>query len=173
MAARFNPADGSLDTTFGVNGLALTTGNQVNFASVDVALEPDGRIVVAESSRLVSPTNFALARFLATGPQIGSFTASPNPTTARSSVTLITSNLTDTNPGTTITQVTFYLDSNGDGTLGAGDTFLGYGTQTGPGTWAFTFSAVGLAPGTYTFIAQAEDSDGVFGDPFAVAVQVI
>jgi hypothetical protein len=30
-----------------------------------------------------------------------------------------------------------------------------------------------LAPGTYTLFAQAEDSFGVFGDPFAITATVI
>jgi uncharacterized delta-60 repeat protein len=167
MAARFNPADGSLDSSFGVNGLTVTTGNQVNFASVDVALEPDGRIVVAESSRLVSPNSFALARFLATGPQIGSFTTSSNTVPSGSSLTLTAANITDGNPGSNITQVEFYyFDGSGN------KVSLGYATQTSPGVWSLTFT-VSLAPGTYTLFAQAKDNYGVFSDPLSLTLQVL
>jgi hypothetical protein len=46
---------------------------------------------------------------------------------------------------------------------------LGYGTQTSPGVWTLTFT-VNLAPGSYTLFAQAEDSYGVFGYPFAITL---
>jgi uncharacterized delta-60 repeat protein len=46
MVARYNP-DGSQDTSFGVNGIAGETVVQVANDQMDVALEPDGRIVVA------------------------------------------------------------------------------------------------------------------------------
>ena len=54
-----------------------------------------------------------------TGPQIGSFTASPNPVTAGNSVTLTGSNITDANPSSTIKQVAFCVDSNCNRWLGA------------------------------------------------------
>src|SRR5205085_1402916 len=97
-----------------------------------IALQPNGDIVVAASSNNGSKWNFAVARYLPSEPQISSFTASPNPVTTGGSVTLSASNITDGNPGSTITQVAFYLDSNGDGILEPGsDTLLGYGTQSG------------------------------------------
>src|SRR5262249_15885966 len=46
MVARFNAADGSLDTSFGTGGIAVAAGVSVDPDKVDVALEPDGRIVV-------------------------------------------------------------------------------------------------------------------------------
>jgi len=164
MVAHYN-ANGSLDTSFGIAGETLV---HVRNDQMAVALEPDGRIVVAGPGIVGGGTNFALVRFLAAGPQIGSFTASANPATAGSPLTLIASNIIDLNPGATIAQVAFYVDSNGDGKLEPGtDTLLGYGTQTSPGVWTFTFT-VNLAPSTYTLFAQAEDSYGVFGDPFAL-----
>ena len=165
MAARWN-TDGSVDTTFGTAGFAMTASGTGRGQAV--AFEPDGRIVV------VGLFDFVVARFLATGPQIGSFTASPNPVTAGSDLTLTTSNITDANPGARITQVAFYQDSNGDGVLEPGtDTLLGYGTQTSPGTWIFTFSTTGLASEAYTFFAVAADNDGVLGDALAATEQVI
>ena len=100
--------------------------------------------------------------FIVAGPQIGSFTASPNPVTSGSSTTLTASNITVGNAGSTVTQVTFYyFDSNGN------QVTLGTGTQTN-GVWALTFSTTGWASGTYTLFAQAEDSYGVLGDPLAL-----
>jgi hypothetical protein len=107
-----------------------------------------------------------VARYLSSEPEVGSFTAGPDPVASGSSVTLTASNLTDGNPAATITQVAFYVQVNGSNTL------LGYGTQTSPGVWTFTFT-VNLAPGSYTLFAQAEDSDGVFGalDALTLTVQ--
>ena len=48
---------------------------------------------------------------------------------------------------------------------------LGYCTQTIPGVWTFGFT-LNLVPGSYTLFAQATDSDGIFGDPFALMLTV-
>jgi hypothetical protein len=110
---------------------------------------------------------FAVLRFLPSAPEVGSFTASPNPVTSGSSTTLTASNITDGNAGSTINQVTFYYyDSTGTKQV------LGYGTQTSPGVWTLSFT-VTLAPGTYTLYAQAQDSYGVLGDPLALTLQVV
>lgn len=163
QAARYNAADGTLDTSFGTNGVATASGVGVSAYKTGVALEPDGRIVVVGT--VDHSLGFAVARFLAAGPQVGSFSASPNPLTSGSSLTLTASNITDANPNSTITQVAFYVQINGSNTL------LGYGTQSSPGVWAFTFT-VKLAPGTYTLFAQTQDSFGVLGDPMPLSLTV-
>jgi uncharacterized delta-60 repeat protein len=161
LVARYN-TDGSLDTAFGTNGIA-TTESGVG-PRVDMALEPDGRIVLASYTNAPGQVVLALARFLATGPQINSFT---DPMIVGSSVTL-TASVAALNPGSTVTQVAFYyFDSNGNKvTLGTVT-----GTQTSPGVWSFTLT-VNLAPGTYTLFAQAEDSYGAFSDPRALPLAV-
>jgi hypothetical protein len=107
-------------------------------AALAVAIQPDGRIVTAN------------ARYLASEPAIGSFTASPNPVTAGSSTTLTATNITDGNPNSTITRVAIYIDSNGAQTL------VGYATQTSPGVWTYAFSTAGLTSvDTYTLTAQS------------------
>ncbi len=158
MVARWN-SDGSLDTTFGANGFAFASGTGQGTA---LALEPDGRIVVAGNN--IYSGGIELARFLAAGPQIGSFSVSANPVTSAGSDTLTVSTITDANSGATITQVAFYVEVNGTNTL------LGYGTQSN-GSWTLTFT-VKLQPGTYTLFTQAEDSYGVFGDPLALSLTV-
>jgi uncharacterized delta-60 repeat protein len=155
--ARYN-VDGSLDVTFGSGGIVAPAFGQGDTA---VALQSDGKIVTTA----VNSGTFGVARYLPWEPQIGSFTASPNPVSAGSSLTLIASNISDANPGATITQVAFYVSINGTNTL------LGYGTQSSPGAWTLTFT-VHLTPGVYTLQAQGEDSDGVFGDPVAVTLSV-
>jgi uncharacterized delta-60 repeat protein len=166
--ARYN-ADGSLDTSFGTGGQVLTQLNGRG-DSYALALEANGDIIAAGQAPPLSKngqTEVAVASYSGDPvPVIGSFTASSYTVTAGTSVTLTASNITDANPGATITQVTFYYyDSTG--TL----QILGYGTQTS-GTWTFTFSTSGLSSGSYTLYAQAEDNYGVFGDPFALTLTV-
>jgi hypothetical protein len=107
-------------------------------------------------------------------PVIGSFTVNPNPVTAGSSVTLTEPNTLDAAPGSTITQVAFYLDSNNDGALQPGtDRLLGMAMQTSPGVWTLTNSnAFGLTAGTYTLFARAEDNYGAFSYPVALTLTV-
>jgi uncharacterized delta-60 repeat protein len=162
LVARFNSADGSLDTSFGTSGIASSGSSAAG--TVAVALEPDSRIVVAGTIPPY-PSGFTLARFLSTVPQITSLSANPNPVTAGSSVTLTASNIIDPSPNSTITQVAFTVQSNGTNTL------LGYGTQTSTGTWTLKFT-VNLAPGTYTLSAQAEDSYGILGDLMSLTLTV-
>jgi hypothetical protein len=79
--------------------------------------------------------------------------------TAGTSVTLTAANVVALNPGSTVTPVAFYLDSNGDGVLGAGDALLGDGSQSAADTWTFLF-------------AQATDSYGVRSDPLPLTLAV-
>jgi uncharacterized delta-60 repeat protein len=158
---RYNP-DLSLDTSFGMAGVATFAPPQSRDAFCGMGLEPDGRIVVAGLFNNSSLDQVAVARFLATGPQIGTFSANPN----AGNVTLAASGITDGNPNSTIAQVAFYVQIAGSNTL------LGYGTQTSPGIWQLTTS-VSLATGTYTLVAQAEDSYGAFGDPMFLQFQVL
>src|SRR5262249_31381475 len=133
----------------------------------------DGRIVVAGSALDAAHDSvFALARFLAAGPQVGSFSASPDPVPAGGSVTLTAADVVALNPNSTITRVAFFQDSNGDDLLDSGDALLGYGTETGTGTWTYTFSLSGWAAGTSTVFAVAEDSYGVFSDPIPLSLSL-
>jgi uncharacterized delta-60 repeat protein len=160
-ALRVN-SNGSVDTGYGNGGWAtsvLPTGSDDVRA---MALEPDGRLVLAGTTGEV-----ALVRFLGSAPQVGSFTASPNPVTSGSSLTLTASNITDGNPNSTVTQVAFYY-IDGTGT----QQVLGYGTSDGHGNWTLTYT-VGLPAGTYTLYAQATDNYGALGDPLALTLQVM
>jgi len=64
--------DGSIDNSFGTNGIASTTFGSVN-AAYAVALQPDGKIVVAGSSGPASQHDFAVARFDSDGSLDNSF----------------------------------------------------------------------------------------------------
>jgi len=161
---------GSLDTGYGTGGWASAPvgyGSSGNASAL--ALEPDGRLVLAGYARPTAntnPTDVALVRFLSSAPQIGSFTANPNPASAGSSATLSASNISDGNPNSTITQVTFYyFDANGNKVV------LGTGTQDSSGNWVLNVT-INLPSGTYTLYAQAQDNYGVLGDPAALTLTV-
>jgi uncharacterized delta-60 repeat protein len=162
---RYN-TEGSLDSTFGAGGIVITAIGTATSEANGVVIQSNGDIVVAGNTLNGSAGNFAMARYLPSEPEVGSFTASPNPVTAGSSLTLTASGITDANPASTIAQVVFYYDdSTGSKQI------LGYGTQTSPGVWTLNYT-VNLPSGSYTVYAQAEDSYGVFGDPIASPLTV-
>src|SRR5262249_13657802 len=104
-------------------------------------------------------------------PQIGALTVSPNPVTQESNLTLTATNVPDRYPGGTITSVSFYRDANGNGILDANDLLVGTNTNGNNG-WSVTTSTAGLAPGTYTYFAVAQDNFGVLSLSAAVTVTV-
>jgi probable HAF family extracellular repeat protein len=153
-----------LDTAAGINNTGQIAGYNLG------GTNPHAFLLTPTSGAAAAAFNSSLSAAV----QIGSFTASPNPASSGSPVTLTAANVTTANAGSTVTQVAFYLDSNRDGILEpATDTLLGYGTQGNTGSWTSTFSTAGWARGSYTLFAQAEDSSGVFGDPLALTFQVL
>jgi uncharacterized delta-60 repeat protein len=161
-------AAGSPDPTFGTGGIATTSvGAAGSDAGEGVAIQPDGKIVEVGRAQVGSYNQFAVVRYLASAPQIGSFTASPDSVTAGSSTTLTASNITDGNAGSSITQVTFYyFDSSGHKVT------LGTSTTSNGGAWTLSWT-VSLPAGSYTLFAQAEDSYDVFGDPTSLTLQLL
>lgn len=77
------------------------------------------------------------------------------------------------NPGSTIIQVAFYVDSNNNGVLDSGDTRLVSSSTYSKGTWTLTFSTTGWTSGSHKLFAQALDSYGVLSDPLGLDLQVI
>ena len=62
---RYN-TDGSLDTSFNGTGIVITSVNSAQDYAFSVAIQPDGKIVVAGTSG-ISPNNFAIVRYNADG----------------------------------------------------------------------------------------------------------
>jgi uncharacterized delta-60 repeat protein len=176
-AVRVN-TDGTLDTSYGNGGAAIfgigtvTSLGDVNggWQGFQSELGPDGRLVLVgwvDTTSGTTPCYELLVRFLQSAPQIGTFTANPNPVASGSNVTLTASNITDGNPNSTITQVTFYyFDANGNQVV------LGTGTQDSSGNWALTL-AINLPSGSYTLYAQAQDNYGALGNIATVNLQVL
>jgi uncharacterized delta-60 repeat protein len=160
--ARFN-TDGSLDSSFGNGGTSNSGLPSALPLNRPVTLLPNGDIVEAGVAHV--PPAFAAVLYLPSEPEIGSFTANPNPVASATVTTLTASNLTDGNAGATITQVAFYIVINNT------QTFLGYGTDSN-GTWTYSFDTTGLAAGSYMLYAQATDSYGVLGNTLALTLTV-
>jgi uncharacterized delta-60 repeat protein len=164
---RYN-TNGSLDTTFGNGGIVLTPTGASSQARA-VAIQADGRIIVAgETTSTSGVGDFMVACYLP-GPEIGTFTASASTVTSGGSLTLTASNLSDGDPAgagyATITQVAFYaVDQSGNQFL------LGYGTLSN-GVWTLN-DTVTLASGSYTLFGQATDSDGIIGDSALLTLTV-
>jgi uncharacterized delta-60 repeat protein len=106
LLMRFNPT-GAPDTSFGSLGTgAVVTSFGPSYTTASaITLQADGRLVVAgrQFNDNTQVGNTFLARYLLSAPQIGSFTATPNPVTSGSPVTLTAGNVTDGNPGATVT----------------------------------------------------------------------
>jgi uncharacterized delta-60 repeat protein len=162
---------GAVDTSFGTAGITTVTFSS-SAIPTGIAVQHDGKILVADF--LNTSTGLALARFLPSNTQIGWMTAAANPVSAGANVTLTVSNISDSAyPSTTITQVSFYQDTNGNGVLDSGDAFSGTGTlNTGTGAWTFTLSTSGWARGTYTLFAQAYDGSVLYA-PVSIQLTIM
>jgi uncharacterized delta-60 repeat protein len=159
--------NGAPDTSFGnpltpgTNSAAITVGEDMGRT---VGLQSDGKIVVGGFSYnpTTSTYSVALARFLPPASKISSFSANPNPVAVNTSVTLSVSGILNSNPTTAITQVAFYVNST--------DTMpIGYGTQTSPGVWTFSFTPT--STGSFTLFAIASDGSA-FSDPVSLVLTV-
>jgi hypothetical protein len=139
-----------------------------------VALQPDGRLVVAGTMNTLAPNPyqeyFALVRLTAAAApspvQVGSLAASSTTVAAGSPVSLTAGSITTTSAGATVTKVAFYA-VNFSGT----EQLLGYGTLNADGTWTLTFTA--KRSGSYTLLAVAVDSSGAVGDPATLVLNVV
>jgi len=93
-------------------------------------------------------------------PIIGSLSKSPDPVTQGSDLTLTANNVDDSDG--TVVNVEFYCESNGQSGLqtgSGGDTFLGYGTQSGS-NWSWDGSTNSFVLGANTYYAIAQNNDG-------------
>ncbi len=138
---------------------------------VNVPSGSPGSVAPQVGTLAATPTN------ISTWPlQADAGDAATGPIPAGTSMMLTAGNAYALTAGSSITQVAFYVDSNGDGRLDAGDQLLGYGT---PSTIAnaghnstLTISTTGWKSGTYTLFAQVEDSAGLFSNVVSTTITI-
>jgi hypothetical protein len=157
--------------TLTVTGCTLSFDNAYGFNSLGGGIYNAGTLTVGTSTFVMDGifgpySDLGGNTFITQQPQIGSFTASAGTVNAGDSLTLTATNITDANPGASITGVQIYVN-------GYGGTPFGNATQSSPGVWTFTFSTAGWSPGTYTFYAAAMDSYGVGSLLATITVQVV
>lgn len=66
LLARYHP-DGSLDSSFGINGIVRTQISGVEEGARSVKIQSDGKIIIGGYSRMNDLQNFALARYQSNG----------------------------------------------------------------------------------------------------------
>src|SRR5262249_35313875 len=157
--ARYNP-DGSLDTSFGTSGKVTTVllGNED--VAKGVALQSDGKIVVAGYAQ-DNNLNDDVAVVRYTGDPVAlpptANAGGPYTVLEGGKVTLDGSQSSD--PSQPASTLTYQWDLNGNGTYGETGAAATGGDETGVTP---TFSASGLdGPGTYTVSLLVTDSAGL------------
>jgi uncharacterized delta-60 repeat protein len=165
--ARFN-ADGTIDTSFGEGGLAIQSLSSGNDVVNRVALQSDGKIVIAGyamvGSGSKSVSDFAVARFLNGATTTTTLASSANPSVSGQSVTF-TATVTTTGTVSPTGTVQFF----------DGSTLLGTGTlSTASATTATaTFTTSTLAVGTHSITAVYGGDSNDMGSTSAVVSQVV
>lgn len=100
---------------------------------------------------------------LPTSPQLSRLTDSPDPAPKNGPLTLTANAVRIVAGGSNVASVSFYRDTNGNGTLEVGtDTLLGTDTN-GSNGWSLTTTAPNKN-GITTYFAQAKDSSNVVGN---------
>jgi hypothetical protein len=89
-------------------------------------------------------------------PVVGSLSDSPDPVERPNDLVLTADGVSDPDAADSVTQVRFYLDSNGDGSWDAGDAILGTDTDPGDG-WGITLGSGPLPVGENDYFVRAYD----------------
>ncbi len=159
---RYN-TDGSLDTTFGTGGIVQTgTADPAHTSDLAVAIQADGNIVAAGYTPSGTGYVFMVARYL------GAFTTGAPPTIP-DPVPVSTDSMLTADP---VPPVAFQRDAVASVLEAGTDSLLDYGTRPRDRTWTVSYATAGWASSRSRLWVQAPDSDGVFGDPFALALTV-
>jgi hypothetical protein len=168
---RYNAAAAAQGAEFKVN--TYTTSTQFG---PSVAMDSAGDFVVAWQSNGQDGSSYGVyaQRYgvVDRTPSVEALTDSPDPVAAGDTITLNASNVTDDG---TVTNVSFYRESNGVAGLQVGfqgDTLVGTDTTPSAGVWSIDVDTTALAAGTYTYWAQATDDAGLIGKPASTTNQV-
>ncbi len=179
-------ADGREDMIFG-NGTSFSavTSHGAGFnAPVDLAAHTGGTTPLAvtigdfdgDSDRdiggvLQNGGNDVLAWRSIRGPQVGSFGTSQTSAAQGDNVTLAASQV-GADPLRSIAQVTFGYDANGNGLLDSGEVLHVDTVDTDGFQFQYAIPAE-IPVGNATFLAVAQDSDGLVGPATPLAIQIL
>jgi hypothetical protein len=98
-------------------------------------------------------------------PVIASLSDSPDPLVLPGTLTLTANGVSDPDGSSTVASVSFYRDSNGNGTLETGiDTLLGTDVNGADGWRIAVNLSNSLASGTYRYFAQAKDASNLLSN---------
>ena len=112
-----------------------------------------------------------LAKGQSSTPAIASLIASPNSVAAGGTVALAAQGVAE--PGGTITGVSFYLDTDGNGQWDAGDRLVGSTTIFAAGQATITMDTTGIAAGNYELFARAVDSNNQWSPAVSTQLTVL
>jgi hypothetical protein len=169
-AQRYNAAGVPQGADFRVN--SFTTGHQFSPA---IGMDADGDFIVAWQSKDQDGSSYGVyaQRYnLPTAPIITTLSDSPDPAIPGAPVTLTASGVSD---DVIVLSMRFYREDNGIPGLqfGAdGDSLLATDTAVGGG-WNAIVSTAGVAPGTYTYYAQASDAGGLLSVPASTTHTIV
>jgi hypothetical protein len=144
------------------------SGYQIQSA---VTMNDRGDFIVAWQSQS-PPLGIYARRFGRAAPVVSSLADGPDPVTPPNSITLTASGVSDDE---SVAGVRFFRESNGIAGLQfatGGDTSVGFDTNGGDG-WSIVASTAGLAPGVYTYFAQALDNENYVSAPATTTNTVI
>ncbi len=169
-AQRYNAAGVTQGVEFRVN--SFTPNSQ---QAPSVAMDAAGNFAVAWQSAIQDGSGDGIyaQRFdLGATPLVGALSDAPDPAIPGAPVTLTASGVSD---DVTVLRVHFYREDNGIPGLqfGAdGDSLLATDTAAGGG-WSAIISTAGIAPGTYTYYAQAADDEGLISEPASTTHTIV
>jgi subtilase family serine protease len=170
--ASLPPLDGSTQTLSKIYALPSKDFNDVTTGNNGYAAGLGYDLVTGRGTPIVNKLVPDLAGLASTPvPVIGTLTVNPASIQTGTTVTLTAGSVMETSG--TISDVTFYAETNSTAGLQIGsDTLLGVGTQNGT-SWSVALSTTGLAPGNYTYYAVATDTAAVTSDVASTVLTVL
>ena len=103
-------------------------------------------------------------------PVIDLLTGSPDPVIQGENLNLQADNVTD--PDGNVSQVVFYLDSNGNSLFDEGIDEIISTDNNGADGWSWTGSTAAFSAGDQRFFARAQDDDDEWSDPVSTVVSI-
>lgn len=143
--------------------------------SAAVAMDPAGDFVIVWESNFEDGSGYGVygQRYsIGATPVVGSLAGSPDPVVQGAPLTLTAGGVTD---DMFALSMRFYREANGIAGLQfgpGGDTLVATDDNGGDG-WVAIIPTASVAPGSYTYYAQASDDEGLVGAPVSAANTII